>query len=163
MATRDEDFTAEAPQRSPPASVSDATPPSSDVLPPVRLKSALKAQNAVAMQPAEGKWCHTPVTARLGKDMIGAHTERSTGITCPYNLWGPCNPTRFGTLGEMPPERSHRHNYQGKHVTCKMHDWFGVLSICNLALKPLYCDVMITIMIIIMLAPRLLRMKSLIG
>lgn len=102
-------------QRSPQQSTVQAMnypPPGSNVLPPVRLKSALKTQDSAAR-----KLCHAPVTARAPKDMIGAHTERSTGITYPYNMWGPCNPTRFGRVGEMPPNRGHKHNYQGKHVS----------------------------------------------
>jgi hypothetical protein len=98
------------------ASSSAKGPPSA--LPPVKLKSSLKAPDSAAlMSPPRdrGALCHNPVTARTPKDMVGAHTERSTGITYPYNMWGPCNPGKHGQ--EFPPDRDQKYHYEGKHVS----------------------------------------------
>lgn len=69
---------------------------------PIKLKSALKPQECIQK--------------KTNKGMVGAHVELSTGKTLPYNMWGPSNPTRFGVVGEMPPNRDQKYNYEGKQV-----------------------------------------------
>ncbi|KAG0590634.1 hypothetical protein KC19_1G115200 [Ceratodon purpureus] len=111
--------------RSPKQSVAQGTSsanvpaPSSSTLPPVKMKSSLKGLDSSALvSPPKnrGPLCHNPVTARTPKDMVGAHTERSTGITYPYNMWGPCNPGKYGQ--EFPAANlAQKYHYEGKHDT----------------------------------------------
>lgn len=119
-----------SPQRSPQQSIVQARSPKHSIvktsysnvppsaLPPVKLKSSSKGpDSSTLMSPPKdrGALCHIPVTARAPKDMVGAHMERSTGITYPYNMWGPCNPGKHGQ--EFPAIRSQKNHYEGEHVS----------------------------------------------
>jgi hypothetical protein len=90
---------AKSPVRSPqsPKSPRSGLPPIKTSKPPSRT-----ASNLVSPKYGEGPLCHNPVSPRTPKDMTGSAIERSTGIIYPYNLWGPCNPTKHGHLANVP-------------------------------------------------------------
>lgn len=45
--------------------------------------------------------------------MIGAQTSVTTGLTYPYNAWGPV--TKYGYLDNIPPTWAQKHHFEGKH------------------------------------------------
>lgn len=57
----------------------------------------------------------TPVFPASKDDMIGAQTSVTTGLTYPYNAWGPV--TKYGYLDNIPPTWAQKHHFEGKHVS----------------------------------------------
>lgn len=56
----------------------------------------------------------TPVFPASPEEMIGAQTSMETGLTYPYNIWGPI--TKYGYLDDVAPTWAQKHHFLGKHV-----------------------------------------------
>jgi hypothetical protein len=59
----------------------------------------------------------TPVFPASPEDMVGALTSMDTGLTYPYNIWGPV--TKYGYLDDVAPTWAHKHHFGGIHVSNK--------------------------------------------
>ena len=55
-----------------------------------------------------------PVFPASPEDMKGALTSMETGLTHPYNVWGPV--TKYGYLENVTPTWVQKHHFGGKHV-----------------------------------------------
>lgn len=107
------------PERSPRAKTSSPKSPGPSVLPPIKTSKPASRTNSNLVSPkyGDGNLCHNPVSPRTPKEMTGSAIERATGIIYPYNMWGPCNPTKYGHLANVPPYLRQKEHYKGKHVT----------------------------------------------
>lgn len=56
----------------------------------------------------------TPVFPTTAADMAGALTSMATGLTYPYNMWGPVS--KYGYLDEVEPMWAQKRHYKGEHV-----------------------------------------------
>lgn len=57
----------------------------------------------------------TPVFPTSPEDMAGALTSMETGLTYPWNIWGPV--TKYGYLDDVEPTWSQKYHFQGKPVS----------------------------------------------
>ncbi|KAG0579238.1 hypothetical protein M758_4G085100 [Ceratodon purpureus] len=108
---------AKSPARSPKAVQGSSPRSPRSGLPPIKTSkpASRTASNLVSPKYGEGPLCHNPVSPRTPKEMTGSMTERSTGIIYPYNMWGPCNPTKYGHLQNTLPYPKEKEHYKGKH------------------------------------------------
>ncbi|KAG0614514.1 hypothetical protein M758_6G183100 [Ceratodon purpureus] len=77
---------------------------------PRRPKSPVRSPKTPSFVPPD---VITPVFPAEPADMAGAMTSMDTGLTYPWNMWGPI--TKYGYLDDVAPTWAQKHHFQGKH------------------------------------------------